>query len=338
MESRRIRRGGVERSQVRVGIALGVGLLLLAYGVVRVGQLFDVFADRYPLVTLAPTAAGLLEGAPVTLAGQRVGQVERIDFIPIERQTGEEHIRITLSINRDVRAQIRGDSKAQIQTRGLLGDKFVDVQPGSPRYPMLQPGDTLPSEPVVDLATVLDNANRTLVGAQVTIRNLDRITAGLVRGEGTLGRLLKDEALYAQMIYTTRSLAVTLRAIHTADGTLARLIHDPTLYQELHRAVARVDSLGASILHGTGTLGQLVQNDSLYQSVLGTVVRADSAVAGIARMLGQSGDEQGTLQKVLTDPALYDQFLKAIVDLQTLVADIRAHPLRYRPEVNIEVF
>lgn len=338
MESRQIRRGALERSQVRVGLALGLGLLLLGYGVVRVGELFDVFADRYPLITLVPTAAGLLEGAPVTLAGQRVGQVKRIDFIPIEHQADEEHIRIVLSINEDVREQIRGDSEAQIQTQGLLGDKFIDIAPGSPRYPTLQAGDTLPSKTAVDLAVVLAKAAETLSQAQLTIRDLDRITGRLARGEGTLGRLLTDEALYAQMVHATTTLAATLREINAADGTLGRLIHDPALYHELHGAIARVDSLGGTILHGTGTLGQLVQNDSLYRGLLGTVTRADSAVAGIAGLLDQAGNKKGTLQRMLTDPAMYDQFLKAVVDLQTLLADIRANPLRYRPEVNIEVF
>ena len=82
--------------RLRVTALVVIGSLLLAYGVYRVGKIFDVFASRYTLIMLVPSVAGLREGAPVTLAGQRVGQVKNIEFIPVERKVGAENLTLEL--------------------------------------------------------------------------------------------------------------------------------------------------------------------------------------------------------------------------------------------------
>ncbi|HEX7049423.1 MAG TPA: MlaD family protein [Longimicrobiales bacterium] len=331
------RRRQLEWSELRVGLFLIIGLALLGYAVYRVGDLFDVFADRYPLVMLVPAAAGLLEGAPVTLAGQRVGQVDAIDFLPVGAAE-PNHLSIRLSISQEVQAQIRADSRARIRTQGLLGDRYVDISPGTPGAPVLSPGDTIPAIPPVDYEDLLASAAETLEEARQLVTELRAVTDGLLAGRGTLGRLLTDEALYDRMVGATGELRTLLAGINGADGTLGRLIRDPALYERIHGAVARIDSLGALILHGDGTLGRLVRDDDLYRQLTGVVGHADSTITSLGASLGALTDGEGTLQRFLTDPALYDEFLKAVIDLQTLINDIRANPKKYRPEVNVDVF
>jgi ABC-type transporter Mla subunit MlaD len=96
------------------------------------GLVLDVFARRYEIVTLVPSALGLREGAPVTLAGQRIGQVQRIEFIPVRQKVGDNNLRVVLAITHEVQEQVRVDSRAFLRTAGLLGDRFVDISPGSP--------------------------------------------------------------------------------------------------------------------------------------------------------------------------------------------------------------
>jgi hypothetical protein len=68
---------GTQRQPGPGGNGHVVSLLVLVFGIYQVGRLFDVFASRYPLVTLVENSAGLMAGAPVTLAGQRVGRSTR---------------------------------------------------------------------------------------------------------------------------------------------------------------------------------------------------------------------------------------------------------------------
>jgi len=317
-------------------VFLIVALGLLAYAVYRVGDLFDVFADRYTIVTVVTRADGLLVGAPVTLAGQRVGQVSSIDFLPLDGRP--ENLSVELSINENIREYVRGDSYARIRTQGLLGDRYVDIAPGSPAAPIVQPGDTIPGIDPVDMEDLLATANSTMLQLQALVGDLRSITGSILAGRGTLGRLLVDDALYVRLVATTGQLHALLAEIRSSDGTFGRMIRDPRLYDELVAAVARVDSLTALALSGQGTLGRLLRDDAIYEGVLGLIGRADSTIADLGESLGALTDGDGTVQRLLGDPALYDQLLKAVIDLQILINDIRLNPKRFRPEINVDIF
>lgn len=319
-----------------MGVFLIVALALLAYAVYRVGDLFDVFADRYTIVTLVTRADGLLEGAPVTLAGQRVGQVTSIEFLPLDSR--KEKLSIELSINRDISEHVRADSYARIRTQGLLGDRFVDITPGTPGAPIVQPGDTIPGIDPVDMEELLATANTALIQIQGLVTDLRGITGTLLAGEGTLGRLLVEDALYARMVGATSQLELLLAEVRANDGTLGRMIRDPALYEALLGAVARIDSLTGLALAGEGTLGRLLRDDSVYVGLLGVIGRADTTLAGLGNSLGALTDGEGALHRLLGDPTLYDQLLKAVIDLQILINDIRLNPKRFRPEINVDIF
>jgi phospholipid/cholesterol/gamma-HCH transport system substrate-binding protein len=331
-------RGTYDWRQVRVAALVIVGTLLLAYGVYRVGKVFDVFASRYELTTLVPSALGLRPGAPVTLAGQRIGQVKSIDFIPVSRKIGGDNLRIVIAVADGVQDQIRADSRAFLRTQGLLGDKFVDIEPGSSGARILQPGDTLSAGESLDIDQFLTLAAGALDQATGIVANLQDLTGGLTRGEGTMGQLLRDEQLYGNMNAATVEMRTVLAQINRADGTFGRLIRDPALYRQIHGAIARVDSLGALILHGDGSMSRMLRSDSLYRSVLGTLTTADSAVTDLSAFVQRFTTGDGAIQRLMSDPELYDQFLRAVTDVQTLINDIRLNPAKYKPNITVDVF
>lgn len=334
----KLNRGNQWSRQVRVGIVVILGLVVLTYAIFQVGRLFDVFASRYELVTLVESSGGLIEGAPVTLAGQRIGQVAEIRFIPVERRAVDANLFIRLSINKAVQNQIRGDSEASLRTQGVLGDRFVDISPGSPGLPVLTEGDTLPSHAPLDYEELLQTAALTLSEVQGVVDDLHVMTERMARGEGTIGALLADDRLYERMTSATGQLSGLLNTVNASDGTLGRMIRDPQLYDRMNAALARLDSLGVAILTGEGSLGRLVSDDALYEGLLGVVGRADSAVGGVQGLLTGIEAGDGTMARLLEDPALYDEFLKTVVDLQNLIRAIRDDPRRFRPEVHVDVF
>lgn len=331
----KLNRGQQATRQVRVGIVFIVAVILLAVGVFQVGRLFDVFATRYPLFTLLEGSGGMIAGSPVTLAGQRVGQVESVEFIPVENRRGSATVRVRFSVNENVRTQIREDSRAMLQTQGLLGDRFVNISPGSPGHAILRPGDTIPSVPALDYETVLQMAATTMVHVQDVVIDLRTLTNQLASGEGTLGALLSDDLLYQRMTTTTTELADLLRTVNRSDGTMARVIRDPELYERLNSTLARLDSLGALAMDGDGSLARLMRDDSLYEGLLGVVGRADSTLARMEGFIAAASEGDGAINRLLQDPALYDELLKTIVDLQALIQTIREDPSLLSPEVRV---
>ena len=121
--------------QLRVGgvILLAIGIFALA--VYKLGQAANLFTKRYSLIVYLPSANGLRQGGSVTLAGQMVGTVKQIDFLPVDFDT-TRNLRVVVRIDRTLQEQIRRDSEARLRTMGLLGDKVLDISPGTPRYPV----------------------------------------------------------------------------------------------------------------------------------------------------------------------------------------------------------
>jgi phospholipid/cholesterol/gamma-HCH transport system substrate-binding protein len=327
-----------ETRQIKVlGLVL-VGLLILGYGVYRIGKVFDVFANRYELVTLLPSVAGLRDGAPVTVGGQQVGQVAAIDFIPVTQQHDSNRLIVRMRVAERVREQIRRDSRAEIRSQGMLGDKFIDIQPGTKGAAALHAGDTIPSELTMDMEMFLARASKMMDEASVLVGDLRIITGGLARGEGTMGQLLHDDRLYQRMVSATISMQNLLEQINSGSGSLGQMLHDPQLYRRMSAASARFDSLGGAILHGSGTLSQLIRSDSLYRGITGTAAKADAAAGQFAEMARRFNTPNGTLNRMMTDPRLFDEFLKSVIDLQTMIADIRQNPKKYAPPINVKVF
>ena len=328
-------RKGFDWGRIRVAALIVFALLLLVFAVYKAGQVFDVFAKRYELVTLLPDAAGLREGNAVTVAGQRIGEVESIEFIPLERQTGGHHLELRLSIAEEVREQIRGDSRTRVRAQGVLGDKFLDISPGTAGARVMQPGDTLESDTPIDYEEVLARAAGMIDEAETVIVNLQDVTGSIARGEGAIGRLLTDDVLYERVVLTTTELARTLHEVNTSEGTVGRLLRDPTMYNRLSNGLASLDTLISTLTRTDGTLGRLVNSDSLYMALTGTVVQADSVLAHLQTMTSLMHSGEGTIARFVNDPQLYDELLKSVVDLQTLLMDIRENPDRYTPRVDI---
>ena len=324
--------------RIRVVVLIIVGVLLLIYAVYRVGKIFDVFASRYTLVTMVSSVAGLREGAPVTLAGQRVGQVKAIDFIPVERKRGTDNLVVQLDISEEVRDQIRRDSRAYLRAQGLLGDKYVDISAGTAGNPVLGAMDTITSEATLDIEAFMARGAAVLDSASRMVADLRQISGSLVRGEGTMGQLLTNDALYERMIGVTSQLQGTLDGFNNPNGTFGRMMRDPALYNRMVSTVARVDSLGQAVMRGQGTFGKLIGSDELYRSLFGTASKADTAIGNLSATINRVTTAGGTLQKLTTDPQLYDQFLKAVVDLQNMIAEIRANPRKFVPPVQVKVF
>lgn len=327
-----------EARQLRVAALIVIGVLVLILAIYRVGKIFDVFANRYSLVTLLPSVSGLQEGAPVTLAGQQVGQVDEIRFIPMHLKRGGNNLVVRIKIAQRVRAQVRHDSRVVIRAQGLLGDKYMDIEPGSLRTAMLHEGDTIPSTVAMDIEQFMARASDLLDQTSTLVADLGTITHGLARGEGTMGQLLHDNRLYNQMASATGQLSSLLNQINNGQGSLGRMIHDPAMYDRMVGAFTRVDSLGNLVLHGNGSLSMFLRSDSLYRGLAGTAAKADVAAGHLSEMLQKLSAPNGSLNKFMTDPRLFDEFLKSVIDLQTLIADVRQNPKKYVPPVNVKVF
>lgn len=317
--------------ELRVGVVVLVALAMLATGIVFIGRVGHVFGERYRLVTLMPSGAGLTPGAAVQLAGQNVGQVERIDWIPPEQRARTESaaaVSVWLAINREVQQQIRDDSRAHLRTQGLLGDRVVDISPGSPGARVLRSNDTLPSAAPLDYQEILEKASGAVTSLTELTRRLEELTRGLLGGEGSLGQLVTDETLYRRLTGLSAELEGFLARAGDGEGTLGQLMTDRRLYDRLVALTGSLDSVTAKVAGGEGTLGRLVTDDSLYAELRSVAVRSDSLLRRLEAGEGSAG-------RLMSDDRLYEELLKTLTDFNALLADLQERPRRYVPKVEI---
>jgi phospholipid/cholesterol/gamma-HCH transport system substrate-binding protein len=307
--------------QLKVGAMILVGLAILTVAVFKLGEAANLFSKRYTLVALLPSVNGLRIGGSVTVAGQLAGTVSAIDFLPPDGDT-LRNLRVELQIDQALREQVREDSRARIRTLGLLGDKIVDISPGTPRYAVLPQNDTVQVEPALDYETVLLQASGAVTDMVALTHDLRGITGGLARGEGTVGQLLVNRSLYDELNGTlTRTNALVTR-LQAPNGSFGKLLDDPALYQNLTGMIGSVDSLVRQMRAQDGTLGRLLADDSLYANLVGITNGADSLVKQLTR-----GD--GFAAKMISDQRLYEQLTKTITDLNAILADVRRNPRKY---------
>ncbi len=134
------------RLEIAVGLFVLAGLACLAYLSVRLGNVELFGATGYTVRAEFDSASGLSDGAPVEIAGVRVGRVERIAL------EGYRAV-VTLRLRPGIRVQ--EDAIVGIKTKGLVGEKFVRILPGGSDRLVAPGGRLRDTESPVDLEELL---------------------------------------------------------------------------------------------------------------------------------------------------------------------------------------
>lgn len=307
--------------QLRVALVILAAVGIVALAGYKLGQAANLFTRRYELVVFLPAANGLRQGGSVTLAGQLVGTVKEIQFLPVDFDT-TRNLRIVARIDRSLREQIRRDSEARLRTMGLLGDKVLDISPGTPRYAVLEAGDTLKAAISLDYDAVIEKAAGAVDDMVVLTADLRTITGGLAKGQGTMGQLLTNRAMYDQLTGAMTRANALFASLQNPNGTFGRILNDPTLYTRLSGTVSTLDST-LKLVHSTeGSMGRLLRDTTLYSNMVGIAGGADS-------LMKLMTNENGMMSRMLGDETLYDQLTKLTTDLGAVLADVRRDPKRY---------
>lgn len=133
--------------ETKVGLLFIVTISFIIGFAYAIGVL-NPFSNYKDLVILYNYAGGLEKGSPVRVMGIEVGKVKSIDFDPNGKtDKGEEvKLRIKIGISKTAWETIRKDSHFYINMAGVIGEKFLEISPGSLESPAFEPGDTVRGE------------------------------------------------------------------------------------------------------------------------------------------------------------------------------------------------
>src|SRR3990167_7314077 len=382
--------GGL-KTEVKVGIFVVLGIIFLTYMTVNI-QKIQVGKERgYNIYAIMDSAQGLVKNTSVKTAGVEIGRITDISLT-------DKKARLTINLPHHIK--LWRDAKAYIKMESLLGEKFLEIDPGSPGITELKPGEEIQQgapPPDIDkvivqlnsiasdiktitqplsealggkegkesIRSIVDNikeastgfnnifkGNDEKIGRIVTnvekftndlptlskdtrelIVSLSDISKKMERGEGTLGKLMTDEALYDQTKATLLDMRATFtntkdilanlnkmaEDIRVGKGTMGKLMTDDALYDQTKATLSdmratftntkdildNLNRIAEDVRGGKGTLGKLMADDSLYNQARETV----ESLNKIAQKIEKG---EGTLGKIVNDETLYVEAKKAL--------------------------
>ena len=313
----------VSLSQVRVGIFVLLAIAVLIFLVLNASGDINPFSRKLHLRARFSDANGLREGSEVRLAGVRVGKVERIVLLEPSPVPDAPRVEAQMTIDstidgRPANERIRSDSQAQQGSPSLLGNEMlINITPGSAVGQPVQDNAILTSS---SSNTVNDFATSGTDLAQRLSKLSDEIS-GIVQevkdGQGTVGKLFADGALYNNLNATIRETEDVMKEIRGGRGSAGKFINDPALYNNANDIAVQLRTIAEDLRAGRGTAGKLLTDDEFYVRINRTADRLDKAVDQINLVIADINAGRGTLGKLIRDEQIYNDARAAIARFNT---------------------
>lgn len=289
-----------------IGLIVVAAAVLFLGALLQAGLLRDWFRPVSTLRILLPQAgvAGLAVGADVEVLGTQAGRVQRIVIDPDQRMYADARI------DDQARAFIRRDSKIVIRRRyGIAGAAFLDVSRGTGLplnwdFAVLEA--TTDRAPTESVGALIDEARQKIfpiledVGR--TARSLAAISERLDRGEGDLGRVLKDETLVRQTEATITDVRQSLAGVgrivagleHTEQEVQALVQAARTGEANVPAQLRRMDNILANLQVATHDIaGAMPRLPKIAQNV-------ERSTADLPALLTQTQQTAMELEALLT--------------------------------------
>ncbi len=286
-----------------VSIEILVGLfmftVLIALGV------FTIVLSRENLLKKAHSyefvfseVGGLREGDNVYLRGMNIGRV---------KQTSLDNSRVHVFVTLDVPIKLRSGYSIEVIDASMLGGKYLKIYEGPENAAPLGENMTILGQKPVDM---IQELNKAVSGLQTMINSVEQ-------GQGTLGKLLRDDAIYNGLAELTDDLKTIVGRVEAGEGSVGKLLKDETVYNDAAATMASLRAISGRLEAGEGALGKLLSEDAaLYDDVSATMV----AVRDISESISAG---EGTLGKLVRDAKLYDETTSLVEDVRAAVDDLR---------------
>lgn len=283
------------RRAVIVGLFVLIGIIFLIGGILMVGNLHDTFKSKMKIVSLFDDVNGLKKGNNVWFSGVKIGTVSNLRFY------GKSQVEVSMNIETKTQQYIRKDAKVKISSDGFIGNKILIIYGGTSQSGEVQEGDTLSVEKTFssdDMINTLQENNKNFLAIT---NDFKTISKKLAAGEGTIGKLLNDNAVYNNIDAATASLQLASAKAQLLIGSLAEF------------------STG---LNKKGTLAnELTTDTTVFKSVKISVMQlqqiADTAKIFITNLKIAGNNPNTTLGVLLHDEATGSRIKETIKNLES---------------------
>jgi len=303
------RTGKVKWGAMKVGILVTFAIAAILYASFQGGGAI-MFAPRDYVVAYFNNVNGLVKGASVRLSGVEVGSVKSVKFVNLDER---RRLEVKINVEKSVWRLLTIDSRVQLGTLGLLGDKYLEIFPGTPGLPLFKHGDEIPVIDEVGLDAFVRKPPEVTTAIDSILLNLRDVSGKVARGEGSVGKIISDTTLYNNLV----------DALDGVTGLVADLQkNQKAIVAKLDATLDHTSSITSKMDRGDGSLGKLVNDGNLYTNLNSSSNRLDSILAKI-------NGGQGSAGALINDAQLYEEIRNLVARVNNLVADIEKNPRKY---------
>ncbi|MBI4353248.1 MAG: MCE family protein [Candidatus Omnitrophica bacterium] len=227
--------------ELRVGLFVFVALGLLAALVFKAGDFY--LKPGYTLRFIFNFVSGVDAGSPVRLAGVNVGEVKSIRVIRSE--AGETQAEIIAWIAQDI--HIEEDAEVRINSLGLIGEKYVEILPGTSGAKTLSDGGVLAGKAPVVLEKLTESGARLVRKLEETVDHINEVVSDPEFRTAVKDTFTKASGTFSEAEIFSRNLVgatedlkeaaksakVILARLRDGEGSIGRLLKDETLAKDL---------------------------------------------------------------------------------------------------------
>ncbi len=342
-------------SQLRVGLTVIFASLTLALLLFLMSGTSGLFTHRMTLISFFDNAGGLRPGAPVRLNGVDIGNVVTMRIVP-DKDKQLTPVEVTMKVSTKYSFNLRRDSVTSLDTAGVLGEIYLDIDSSQAIGPQAKNGDVLPTHVHPDFNEVVRSSQSTLQNMDALLKRADRILAFAESGKGSLGKLIYDPTLYDRFSQTVTEFNGVVDQIAKGKGSLGELINRTDAYDKFLATLDKINAVVDDLQQGKGTAGKFLKDPSLYNNATDTVANlkkvSDDINAGKGTLGKLTKDEelakkldttftklaaltsaleagQGTAGKLFKDESLYNNVNQVMVDTQGFLKAFRENPKKY---------
>lgn len=295
-------------SEIAVGIALFSAFVIFVAGYLYFKNV-SFKADRYLIKIHFKDVTGLEKSDFVSIAGLRVGRVLnlRLDKLSVE-----------VDVRIDPGVEIPVDSRAQIKSLGMVGEKFIDIIPGVSDQ-ILQDGDSISGQNAGDLSDLSGSMDNLFQQAQQLLDELRTVLHTVL--DNTTQRHLKETVLHLRNISSEldNNSAHIEKILVNLDGISTNM--NDILAARREKVESSIDNI-----HQASTRFETMTN------------KLDTSLTSVQALLSKIENQEGALGKVINSDEFYQELRHLTAELDTLVQDLKKRPQKYLNLGFIKVF
>jgi phospholipid/cholesterol/gamma-HCH transport system substrate-binding protein len=253
----------------KLGIFIFIGSTLLVIAIFMLGNKEALFKSTFNVKAYFHNIEGLRTGAPVRLSGIDVGAVDEIKVVGDTISS----IEVSMRLLTDIKRFIRKSTLAEIQTEGLVGNKFVSLKIGDTGSDEVEEGGSILAKDPVSFADIIEETQGIMAYTKEMTENLAGIIKKINQGEGTIGKVINDDKLYYAATNLTESAGKSLNSITSELNTVTDQFKTlgnqvQSVVTNINEVVTGVDTLLYNVSMGKGVVGSLLVEGTSEDSSL----------------------------------------------------------------------